>query len=38
METKKFKSLSVAAFIISILPLATLIPSLFNTQLMELLR
>ena len=30
METKKCKSLSVAALVISILPLATFIPSFFN--------
>ena len=33
METKKFKSLSVAALVISILPLATFIPALFNITL-----
>ena len=33
METKKCKSLSVAALVISILPLATFIPALFNITL-----
>lgn len=33
METKKLKSLSVAALIISILPLATFIPSFLNITL-----
>ena len=33
METKKCKSLSVAALVISILPLATFIPAVFNITL-----
>lgn len=33
MEIKKFKSLSIAALIVSILPLATFIPSFFNITL-----
>lgn len=33
MENKKTKKLSIAALIISILPLATFIPALFNISL-----
>lgn len=35
MENKKFKKLSIAAVVISILPLATLIPSLLNITLSD---
>lgn len=33
MENKKLKSLSIAALIVSVLPVATLIPAVFNITL-----
>lgn len=38
MENKRLQKLSVAALIISILPLATFVPTLFNTALADNLR